>query len=123
MPPEIAPFKFPETAGRDGAFAQVICVLAAGDAPMNISWLYNGANDLPMGTDSQSIGTRTSILTIASVSWLHSGDYECLAQNGAGKVSFVAELSVQGTKDDVHLVGVELLGIVFHISWKKRLSK
>ncbi|XP_047472709.1 Down syndrome cell adhesion molecule-like protein Dscam2 isoform X8 [Penaeus chinensis] len=95
VPPEIVPFEFPETAGRVGAFAQVFCVVAAGDAPMNISWLYNGASDLPLGTESQIIGERTSLLTIASVSWLQSGDYECLAQNGAGKASFVAELSVQ----------------------------
>ncbi|XP_045126204.1 Down syndrome cell adhesion molecule-like protein Dscam2 isoform X42 [Portunus trituberculatus] len=95
VPPEIVPFKFPENAGRDGAFAQVVCVVAAGDAPLNISWHYNGVSDLPMGTNTQLIGDRTSILTIPSVSWLHSGDYDCLAQNGAGKVSFAAELSVQ----------------------------
>lgn len=99
MPPEIVPFKFPENAGRDGAFAQVVCVVAAGDAPLNISWHYNGVSDLPMGTNIQLIGDRTSILTIPSVSWLHSGDYDCLAQNSAGKISFAAELSVQGRRD------------------------
>lgn len=111
MPPEIVPFEFPETAGRVGAFAQVFCVVAAGDAPMNISWLYNGASDLPLGTESQIIGQRTSLLTIASVSWLQSGDYECLAQNGAGKASFVAELSVQSMKDNLHLSRAELFVI------------
>ncbi|KAK7068698.1 hypothetical protein SK128_024054 [Halocaridina rubra] len=95
VPPEIVPFKFPETAGWDGAFAPVICVVAAGDTPMNISWHYNGGIQLPLGTDSQTIGDRTSILTISSISWLHSGDYECLAENSAGKASFVTELLVQ----------------------------
>lgn len=98
MPPEISPFQFPETAGQAGAFAQVICVVVTGDAPIDISWLYNGASELPLGTTAQPIGDRTSILTIESVSWFHSGDYECLAQNSAGKASFEGELAVQGTK-------------------------
>lgn len=93
------PFKFPESAVLDGEFAQVVCVVAAGDAPLNISWHYNGASDLPMGTNTRLFGYRTSILTIPSVSWLHSGDYNCIAQNGAGNVSFAAELSVHGRRD------------------------
>lgn len=96
--PEISPFSFPVTAGQAGAFAQVICVVVTGDTPLDISWLYNGASDLPLGTMIQPLGDRTSILTISSVSWFHSGDYECLVQNGAGKASFVGELAVQGTK-------------------------
>lgn len=99
MPPEIVPFKFPESAVLEGDFAQVVCVVAAGDAPLNISWHYNGASDLPMGTNTRLFGYRTSILTISSVSWLHSGDYSCLAQNRAGSVSFAAGLSVQGRRD------------------------
>lgn len=118
MPPEISPFRFPESAGQAGAFAQVICVVVTGDVPLDISWLYNGASELPLGTSTQAIGDRTSILTIQSVSWLHSGDYECLAQNSAAKASFVGELAVQGTKTCILLSGVELLELVLLLKQK-----
>lgn len=99
MVPEIAPFYFGESAGQQGAYAQVVCLVAAGDTPLNITWRYNGAVQLPTTAETVSIGDRTSILSIPSVSWVHSGDYECVAQNDAGKASFAAELVVQGMRD------------------------
>ncbi|KAK3862534.1 hypothetical protein Pcinc_031611 [Petrolisthes cinctipes] len=93
--PEIAPFYFGESAGHEAAYAQVVCLVAAGDTPLNITWQYNGDSQLPTTTQALSIGDRTSILSIPSVSWVHSGDYECVAQNDAGKSSFAAELIVQ----------------------------
>lgn len=64
---------------------------------MNISWLLNGYPiDLDMGITVGSMGKRTHILSIDSVSQNHAGNYTCSALNKAGIAQHTAELIVNG---------------------------
>lgn len=91
----------PLTFGADildeGQFAQVICIVAKGDEPLKLSWSLQGeiVSSEPSLTTS-SLGTRTSMLTIQSVGYRHSGTYTCTASNKAGTFSQSAELKVNG---------------------------
>lgn len=64
--------------------------------PINITWHYNSSPKLPLGVSTLSIGGKSSVLTIESVTWLHGGDYECIASNRAGNCRYVAEFLVKG---------------------------
>ena len=70
-----------------------------GDEPISISWSLHG-EDLGTGPDltTTQIGTRTSILSISSVSYRHTGSYTCTASNPAGSVSHSAVLKVNGNE-------------------------
>ena len=64
---------------------------------MTITWSLKGdiiSSDPVMTTTM--IGQRTSLLTIASVDYQHSGLYTCRAENPAGITSFSTELLVKG---------------------------
>ena len=79
----------PLTFGRDilneGQFAQVVCIVTEGDEPLKISWSLQGETvSSEAGLSTTSLGTRTSMLTIQSVGYRHSGIYTCTAANTAG---------------------------------------
>ena len=81
-----------------GAFAQLTCVVSHGDLPITISWSLKG--DVISSGPSLSttmIGTRTSILILTSVDYIHSGEYTCRATNTAGSVTYSTDLAVNGT--------------------------
>jgi hypothetical protein len=42
------------------------------------------------------LGSRTSILMLSSVDYIHSGEYTCRASNMAGSVTYSTELTVNG---------------------------
>jgi len=91
----------PLTFGADvldeGQFAQVICIVGKGDEPLTISWSLQGeiVSSEPSLTTS-SLGTRTSLLSIQSVGYRHSGTYTCTANNPAGSSARSVELKVNG---------------------------
>ena len=92
----------PLTFGRDilneGQFAQVVCIVTEGDEPLKISWSLQGETvSSEAGLSTTSLGTRTSMLTIQSVGYRHSGSYTCTAANSAGTRSESVQLRVNGT--------------------------
>jgi len=96
-PPKVLPFTFGSSVLSEGAFAQLSCVVTEGDEPLSISWSMHG-HDLSsdLGIITASLGPRVSSLMIQSVGHRHVGTYTCIASNAAGKVSYSANLQVNG---------------------------
>ena len=95
-PPEIVPFTFGDDAINQGDSAQVACFIRKGDKPVSITWSLKGdviSSDPDMTT---TLLGQTSLLTITSVSYRHSGTYTCRASNLAGSQTHSAELRVNG---------------------------
>ena len=96
-PPQIVPFSFGVEPVDEGKFAQLICVVSSGDEPITIKWNLKGdiiSSDPKLSTTM--LGTRTSMLTISSVSYQHIGTYTCRATNPAGTLTYSADLKVNG---------------------------
>ena len=96
-PPQIVPFSFGVETVDQGNFAQLVCVVMKGDEPITINWSLKGdviSSDPQMSTTM--LGTRTSMLTISSVSHRHIGTYTCRATNPGGSVTHTATLNVNG---------------------------
>ena len=96
-PPVIVPFSFGSAVVNTGVYSQLLCVVSQGDMPVSITWSLKG-EELNSGPDitTTMLGQRTSMLTIASVSYLLIGEYTCRATNPAGSVTHSAELKVNG---------------------------
>lgn len=91
----------PITFGKDvldeGEFTQLMCIVSKGDEPLTITWALKGDDvSSEPGLSTTTLGTRTSVLTIQSVGYRHSGTYTCTAKNKAGYTSASAELRVNG---------------------------
>ena len=74
-----------------------MCVVSHGDEPITISWSLKG--DIVSSSPSLSttmLGSRTSVLMLSSVDYIHSGEYTCRASNRAGSVTYSTELTVNG---------------------------
>ena len=100
-PPEIVPFSFGDKTVNHGESAQIACFIKKGDKPVSITWSLKGdviSSDPSMSTTM--LGSQTSILTIDSVSYQHSGTYTCRASNVAGTVTYSAQLMVNGKQRD-----------------------
>lgn len=96
MPPKITPFSF-DGAFSTGQYATVQCVVAEGDFPLQISWLFNNSpTSEAMGITISQVGRRNSILTIDSISAFNVGKYICKVENSAGMAAYATELSVNG---------------------------
>ena len=81
----------------EGEFAQLFCTVRKGDEPLTLSWALKGATiSSEPGLTTASLGSRTSMLTINSVGYRHSGTYTCTAKNNAGVTSQTAKLKVNG---------------------------
>lgn len=82
---------------HEGQYAQITCSVSEGDLPLTISWTLN---DQPIQQFAEigvsSIGKRTSILVIESVTYTHAGNYTCKATNKAGESAYTAQLQVNG---------------------------
>ena len=96
-PPQIVPFNFGVDTVDQGKFAQLLCTVMSGDEPITLKWSLQGdeiTSDPTLSTTM--LGTRTSMLTIASVNYRHIGTYTCRATNPAGSVTHSANLKVNG---------------------------
>ena len=93
----MVPMAFASDILDEGEFAQLFCTVRKGDEPLTLSWALKGATiSSEPGLTTASLGTRTSMLTINSVGYRHSGTYTCTAKNKAGSSSQTAELKVNG---------------------------
>ena len=96
-PPTLIPLTFGSDVVNEGEFAQLICIVRKGDEPLTLSWALKGdVISSEPGLTTASLGTRTSMLTINSVGYRHSGTYTCTAKNKAGVTSQTARLKVNG---------------------------
>ena len=96
--PTIMPLTFGRDILNEGQFAQVVCIVTEGDEPLKLSWSLQGETvSSEAGLSTTSLGTRTSMLTIQSVGYRHSGIYTCTASNHAGSRSESVRLRVNGT--------------------------
>lgn len=94
--PHINPFAFEEEA-NSGDSVQLTCHASKGDLPLTIRWLHNGRPIFShLGVLTNKIGDRISLLTIPSVSDRHSGEFQCVVDNNAGRVNYTARLYVNG---------------------------
>ena len=96
-PPRILPLTFGQDIMNEGQFAQVVCIVTEGDEPLDITWSLHGevVSSEP-GLTTNTLGKRTSMLTIQKVGYRHSGTYTCTASNSAGSRSQSVELKVNG---------------------------
>lgn len=95
--PRIIPFYFEENPLHEGQYAQVNCLVAEGDLPIEIEWTLNGQSLEKFSEISfTKVGKRNSMLTIESVSHLNAGNYTCMARNKAGESAYVTQLQVNG---------------------------
>ena len=96
-PPILLPLTFGSEVVDEGEFAQLVCIVRKGDEPLTLSWALKGDKiSSEPGLTTASLGTRTSMLTISSVGYRHSGTYTCTAKNKAGVTSQTATLKVNG---------------------------
>ena len=95
--PEMVPFSFGEKPVNQGNYVQLMCTVRKGDKPLSLTWSLKGdiiSSDAAMTTTM--IGLQTSLLSISSVDYQHSGDYTCRAENPAGVTSHSTTLLVNG---------------------------
>jgi hypothetical protein len=91
------PLTFGQSILNEGQFAQTVCIVTEGDEPLSIKWSLQGAIvSADLGLSTNQLGSRTSMLTIQSVGYRHSGTYTCTASNSAGSKSESVELKVNG---------------------------
>ena len=82
---------------NEGSFAQLSCIVPEGDEPIDISWSFHGMGiSSNIGITTTKIGTRGNVLMIPSVGHVHTGTYECKADNAAGSASQSVSLQVNG---------------------------
>ena len=96
-PPVIIPLTLGSDILNEGQFVQILCTVTQGDEPLSIKWSLQGdsVSSEPELTTA-SLGTRTSMLTIQSVGYRHSGTYTCSASNKGGTRSQSVEVNVNG---------------------------
>jgi hypothetical protein len=71
--------------------------VSQGDLPLRLTWLKDGDSLLPsLAINISNLDQYTSILSITSLSKIHSGNYTCVASNQADEVKFTAMLQVKG---------------------------
>lgn len=98
MGPSVTPFEFDESV-YSGDEVKVLCHVAKGDEPVAIGWTRNGAPlraDPAAGVQLQSVGGKTSLLTLTNVGHNSDGEYRCTAYNAAGVAWHAANLTVYG---------------------------
>lgn len=95
--PHIVPFEAADQVFA-GESVQLTCHVSKGDAPLRITWSFHGKElSSHQGISTMKIGDRTSLLTIASATSGHSGEYSCHAANNAGIAVHSAVVNVHGT--------------------------
>jgi hypothetical protein len=96
--PQIGMFTFGDEALNAGDTASLTCIVAKGDFPLEIIWMFK--NEPLVSIDYEitvsETGKRTKQLTIDSVDARHVGEYTCVASNIAGSTTRSAILAVNG---------------------------
>ena len=121
-PPILLPLTFGSEVVDEGEFAQLVCIVRKGDEPLTLSWALKGDKiSSEPGLTTASLGTRTSMLTISSVGYRHSGTYTCTAKNKAGVTSQTATLKVNGNFLEKAVesrgfeLGMDIYGFIFEL--------
>lgn len=97
MSPILLPFSFGEEPIYVGQSAQLTCFVTDGDLPLEITWSFNGTEDLSFfGVMTGKAGRRAKLLIIESVAPKHQGYYTCSVRNPARTVSYTANLKIHG---------------------------
>ena len=80
-----------------GDAAQAQCMALKGDTPLNFTWTFHGdVTTFQTGVVTTSVGQRSSVLMIDSVTPNHAGTYTCTVRNQAASASYSIVLSVSG---------------------------
>lgn len=97
VPPTIEPFSFQDGLA-EGMRTRTVCGVSRGDPPITLRWLKDGDPLSSMlGANVSSLDHYSSLLSISSLSAIHTGDYTCVASNPAAEVKYTATLKVKGT--------------------------
>uniref|UniRef100_T1J767 Down syndrome cell adhesion molecule n=1 Tax=Strigamia maritima TaxID=126957 RepID=T1J767_STRMM len=88
--PRIIPFSFQDKSVAEGRQARVMCGLIEGDAPVTFTWLKDGVPIKQTDIEISRVDDNYSILSIHSVHRGHTGNYTCVATNGATSSQFTA---------------------------------
>lgn len=81
-----------------GESIQLNCHVSKGDKPLQLRWIVNGKTVVSgEGIKTTAVEDDTSLLTVTSADFMHSGNYTCEASNRAGKTSYSTEVFVNGT--------------------------
>jgi len=75
-----------------GVIAQLQCIVAYGDLPITISWVYPNSDHVT----TMKVADRVSLLMISELNAKHSGNYTCIASNDAGRTTFTTPLVING---------------------------
>lgn len=76
---------------------RTVCGVSRGDPPITLRWLKDGDPLSSMlGANVSSLDHYSSLLSISSLSAMHTGDYTCVASNPAAEVKYTATLKVKG---------------------------
>uniref|UniRef100_A0A1A9V521 Ig-like domain-containing protein n=1 Tax=Glossina austeni TaxID=7395 RepID=A0A1A9V521_GLOAU len=96
--PKIAHFDFGGVPANFEDSVSVNCLVASGDLPLDIEWVFN---DYPInsysGVHTSKMGKRLSVLMIDSVNARHVGNYTCKARNLWASTMYTAQLIVNGS--------------------------
>lgn len=74
------------------------CAIVKGDPPTSLQWLFNG-RQIEAGDEHihvQKMGEKVATLTIPSAKEEHAGEYVCMADSPAGRVTHSAQLKING---------------------------
>lgn len=97
--PQIEPFSFNVQSSTS---AKAVCVINAGDLPLQMIWSKNGRplfasnNNKPSNYKIQQFDEFMSVLSISSLTVSDSGNYTCTANNSAGEASYTQTFHVKG---------------------------
>jgi len=97
--PRIVPFEF-DSPIYAGQAAQVTCLVAEGDQPMEINWSFQATHmGSQNGISTNKFGSKASILMVDPANSGHSGNYTCTVKNIVGVVNYTASLEIHGICD------------------------
>ncbi|KAH9364301.1 hypothetical protein HPB48_008461 [Haemaphysalis longicornis] len=98
--PQIQPFSFPRNL-RLGLKTSVACMAYSGTGPFEFLWKHDGkvVDDSAATKYVKIIAENIATLTIERVQTVDIGNYTCIVNSAAGKDSYTAELTTEGTVD------------------------
>lgn len=79
-----------------GTSTRLMCVVLAGDLPMDIQWMKDGEKIERSNAKAHRLDDYTVIISLSQLSLSDAGSYSCVASNEAGTVSHSSELKVKG---------------------------